>query len=134
MTLSPEEKSAVLGYRIDKSRQTFKEACDNAELGNWSLVANRLYYATFYMVLAVNLDNGDFSKSHSGTFALFSKRYISNGVLSKDEGNLYRSLFSMRQSGDYDDLFDWEEEDILPILPKVKSLLEKIESLINRNH
>ncbi len=36
----------------------------------------------------------------------------------------------MRQSGDYDDLFDWEEEDILPIMPKVEALLGKIENLI----
>lgn len=36
----------------------------------------------------------------------------------------------MRQSGDYDDLFDWEEDDVLPIISKVESLLQKMESFI----
>lgn len=36
----------------------------------------------------------------------------------------------MRQSGDYDDLFDWEEEDVAPIIPIVEKLLEKMKSLI----
>ncbi len=131
MTLSTEETNAIISYRIEKSYHTFKEAEDNAKLGNWSLAANRLYYATFYMVLAVNLSNGDSSKTHSGTYSIFSRKYIATGILTKEEGNLYRSLFSMRQSGDYDDLFDWEEEDVMPFIPKVKSLLSKMETLIN---
>ena len=32
----------------------------------------------------------------------------------------------MRQTGDYDDLFDWEEEDVAPIVPKVEALIEKL--------
>ena len=68
MTLEREERDAVISYRIEKSRQTFKEAVDNVSMGNWSLAANRLYYATFYMALAINLSNGDYSKTHNGTF------------------------------------------------------------------
>lgn len=76
MTLSPNEKQAIIKYRVDKSQATFNEAIDNAKLQNWSLVANRLYYSTFYLVLALNLLNGEPSKTHNGSFALFSKRYI----------------------------------------------------------
>lgn len=36
----------------------------------------------------------------------------------------------MRQSGDYDDLFDWAEEDILPLFEPTERLLEKISALI----
>lgn len=130
MTLSNDEKNAVVAYRIDKSEQTLKEAKDNATLGNWSLAANRLYYSTFYMALAINLSNGESAKTHNGTFSLFSKSYIATGLLSKEEGSLYRRLFTMRQSGDYDDLFDWEEDDVIPIIPKVESLLHKMKSFI----
>lgn len=82
------------------------------------------------MVLAINLKQGETSKTHNGTFGIFSRNFIATGVLTKEEGSLYRTLFTMRQSGDYDDLFDWEEEDILPIMPKVEALLGKIENLI----
>lgn len=40
-------------------------------------------------------------------------------------------VFRMRQTGDYDDLFDWTEEQIIPYLPKVKELVSKIKELIN---
>lgn len=130
MTLSPEEKDNIISYRVEKSRQTFKEATDNASLGNWSLAANRLYYAVFYRVLALNLKNGNYARSHSGTFGMFSKAYIATGILSKEESNLYRNLFSMRQTGDYDDLFDWTETDIAPLIPEVKSLLSHLDSLL----
>ena len=56
-------------------------AKDNADLGNWSLAANRLYYSVFYMTLAVNLNNGDSSKSHNGTFNIFSRRYVATGIM-----------------------------------------------------
>lgn len=128
MTLSIEERNTIIAYRIEKAVRTLKEAKDNAALGNWSLAANRLYYAVFYMALAINLGNGNSSKTHNGTFSLFSKQYIATGLLSKEEGSLYRQLFTMRQTGDYDDLFDWEEEDVAPIVPKVEALIEKLKS------
>ncbi|MDE5976200.1 MAG: HEPN domain-containing protein [Muribaculaceae bacterium] len=130
MTLTKEEKKDIITYRTEKAFQTFKEAADNASLHHWSLSANRLYYAIFYMVLAINLKNGDYTKTHTGTYNLFYKRYVASGILSKEEGKLYRHLFSMRQSGDYDDLFDWQEEDIVPIMPEVEKLLLKMKRIV----
>lgn len=132
MTLLPEEKDAIIHYRIEKAYQALKEAEQNCELGNWSLTANRLYYASFYMALAVNLFAGESSRTHVGTFNLVSKQYIRTGLLSKEDGNLYRQLFNMRQTGDYDDLFDWEESDVMPIIPAVKELLNRMNKLIER--
>lgn len=37
----------------------------------------------------------------------------------------------MRQTGDYEDLFDWEAEDVLPLIPKVEDLIYRITCLIN---
>lgn len=130
MTLNRDEKNAIIQYRIEKSDLTFKEAKDNAALGNWSLTVNRLYYSTFYLALAINLSYGEISKTHNGTFSIFSKNFIATGLLSKEEGSLYRRLFTMRQTGDYDDLFDWEEEDVMPIIPLVSDLLKKMKTLI----
>lgn len=73
---------------------------------------------------------GEISKTHNGTFSIFSKNFIATGLLSKEEGSLYRRLFTMRQTGDYDDLFDWEEEDVMPIIPLVSDLLKKMKTLI----
>jgi uncharacterized protein (UPF0332 family) len=46
-------------------------------------------------------------------------------------GRLFSKLFELRQSGDYDDFFDLEEEDILPLIEPVKAFFSEIERLIN---
>lgn len=130
MTLTSEEKRNIIRYRIERSRQAMKEARDNATLGNWNLTANRLYYATFYMAIAAILSHGETARSHNGVFNLFSKSYIATGIVDKEAGILYRRLFSMRQSGDYDDLFDWTEDDVAPLLDKTQTLIDSIAKLI----
>lgn len=127
MALSGKERSDYIEYRVERSYKTLKEARDNAGLGNWNLAINRLYYASFYMAIALILSKGDTAKSHSGVFNIINKNYIATGLLDKKAGILYRKLFSMRQSGDYDDLFDWTEDDVIP-------LIEPVENLINILH
>lgn len=48
------------------------------------------------------------------------------------EAIIYRRLFNMRQTGDYEDFFDWEEIDVRPIIPNVEILLENMSNLIRR--
>lgn len=50
--------------------------------------------------------------------------------MSKEEGRLISRLFNMRQSGDYDDLFDWTEEEVMPFFDKTKTFLSHMEDLI----
>lgn len=80
--------------------------------------------------MAVNLNNGDSAKTHSGVFNIFSKRYIATELMDKESGMLYRRLFSMRQTGDYDDLFDWAEEDVAPLLPLTEKLIKSMHNLM----
>lgn len=130
MTLHDEEKDMVVHYRIERSYQALQEAKDNCQLKHWNLTSNRLYYAVFYMVLALILKDGVSAKSHNGVYTCFNLRYIKTGRLTKEEGALYRKLFSMRHTGDYDDCFDWEEADVLPLINPVEQLIDKIRTLI----
>lgn len=45
--LTPEERKAIIRFRIEKARKSFDEAKAVAGLGYWSLAGNRLYYATY---------------------------------------------------------------------------------------
>ena len=55
MPLNIDDKKSIIEYRIEKSALTMIEAKDNAKLGHWNLVANRLYYSMFYMIAALFL-------------------------------------------------------------------------------
>ncbi|WP_455626397.1 hypothetical protein [Parabacteroides sp.] len=47
-----------------------------------------------------------------------------------DEGRLYFRLLQHRVTGDYNDFFDFEREDVLSLLEPTRKLLAKLESLI----
>ena len=131
MALSLEEKRALVNYRIQKAQHTMIEAKDNANLKHWNLVANRLYYAVFHMASALLIDKGFTAKSHNGIFCLLGQEFVTKGVLSKEDAKLASRLQNMRQSGDYDDMFDWTEEDVLPLFDKTEALLQKMEEIIS---
>lgn len=130
MTLSIEEKKSIIEYRIQKAWDGVQEAEDNARLGHWTLAASRLYYATYYMASALLVDKGITARSHSGVIHILGSEFVKKDLLTKDEGRLISRLFGMRQSGDYDDLFDWTEEEVLPFFDKTKAFLKRMEDLI----
>jgi len=106
------------------------EARDNAELGHWSLVANRLYYALFHAASALLISKGFSVKTHGGVISVLGKELVKTGLLTLEEGNLYSRLYNMRQTGDYDDLFDWTEQDVSPLISKTEALIERMKSLL----
>ena len=133
MAMTIDDKRAIITYRIQKSSQVMIEARDNAKLGHWSLVANRLYYALFHAGSALVLDKGYTIKSHSGLICLLGQECVIKGLLTKDDAKLVSRLFNMRQTGDYDDFDDWDEQDVFPLIEKTERLLDKINSLLVLN-
>ena len=113
-----------------QSRQTMIEARDNADMKHWSLAANRLYYSLFHMASALLVDKGYTSKTHSGIICILGQEFVSKGLLTHDDGRLVSRLQNMRQSGDYDDWFDWTEADIHPLFEPTENLLKKMSELI----
>ncbi len=90
---------------------------------------NRLYYASFYAVIALFAKNNINSHTHSGAKTQLSLHFVKTGKLDKESGMLYGDLFDLRQKGDYGDFFDFEEQHITSLIPKVEEFLRKIETL-----
>lgn len=70
------------------------------------------------------------SKTHNGVICIIGQEFVSKGLLTSEDGKLISRLQHMRQSGDYDDLFDWTEADILPYFDPTECLLQKMSDLI----
>lgn len=130
MGLNDEERDALITYRLDKSRIVLVEAHDVAQLRHWNLTVNRLYYSVFHMSSALLLSRGFNAKTHSGVIQIMMREFVKPGIISRDEGGLISTLFSMRNTGDYDDLFDWSEAQVMPLIEPTEKLLTKIEQLI----
>lgn len=126
MTLQSEERQALIAYRVEKAINTLREAKDNAELGHWNLAVQRLYYSVFYVESALLLKYGYAASSHAGVKSLFNLHFVKNHRFSNEDSALAGRLFNMRQTGDYQDNFDWTKEDVEPLMGKTSVLVEKI--------
>ena len=129
MSLSNEERKAIVEFRIEKAIRAFKEAKGVIKLGYWETIANRLYYAAYNAASALLIANGDTAQTHSGVIHLFGLRFIKTGVLSSDMGKLFHSLFTMRQTGDYDDTYGLTEDDVIPNVEPTGKFIDEVTTL-----
>jgi uncharacterized protein (UPF0332 family) len=133
MTLYKEEREAIVAHRLQRAKETLVEAVDNGKMKHWHVAANRLYYACFYAVSGLLLQNGLSSRTHGGTIGLFGQHFAAKGIISKEQNKFYQQLFDFREKGDYDDWLEIEEQDVLPLLEPARQFLETIENLISEN-
>ncbi len=132
MSLSDEERDAIVFYRIQKAKDTLKEAQGIAQLGYWNAVTNRLYYACYYITSALLIKNGHSAQTHGGVIRLFGLHFVMNGIISKDLAKFYTKLFELRQSGDYDDLFNLSEEDVQPYIIIAEQYISFLQKLLSK--
>lgn len=124
MSLTDEEREAIVAYRLEKAENALIEVKDCASLGHWTLSANRLYYVAYYAASALLINAGYYAKTHEGTIRLIAQHY----------GALLTKLQTMRHTGDYDDFLDWTKEEVEPYIPKVEAFVAKLKSIISNGH
>jgi uncharacterized protein (UPF0332 family) len=127
-----ENLEALISYRLMRSKDTLDDARILAQNNRWNSSINRLYYAAYYAVMALLLANDIKPTTHNGVKSNFSEHFIKTGKMPLELGKLYSQLFSWRQKGDYDDLFDFTEEKVLPYFEPVMSLIDSIENEIRK--
>jgi len=130
MSLTEEERSAIVLYRIEKAENALEEIRKMIPLGLWTTIANRMYYALYYAVSALLIKDGHSPSSHKGVMSLYNLYYVKTGILSIEDGRLFGNVFSFRQGSDYDDFIDATEEEVNDYFPQVVALVEKIIALI----
>lgn len=130
MTSSKEE---LIKYRIARAKDTLEDALILAEKEKWNSSINRLYYSAYYAVIALLLSNDLKPSTHNGVKSNFSEHFIKPGIIPLKLGKMYSQLFAWRQKGDYDDLFDFDKENVQPYFAPVNELIEIIETQLSIN-
>lgn len=102
-TLTPEDRAAMVSYRLERAFQTLEEAQYTADGQYYNTAINRLYYSCFYAASALLLKHHIDCSSHAGVKNQFSLHFIQTGLIDKKYGSTLRQLFDSRQSGDYAD-------------------------------
>jgi len=124
--MTPEERKQYVEYRIDSAYKTVEAAKLLADRGFWNSAINRLYYAIFYAVNALLVLNDIPTKSHSATKSKFSQHFIKTGKIDKKYGKLLAQLYDWRQKGDYENIFDYDEESVKPLFKPVNEMIKII--------
>ena len=122
-------KDDLIAYRIQRAFKTFGEAKALAQSENWNGVANRLYYACFYAVLALLAKNDMDTYTHKGVKVTLSQHFIKSGLVDVVWGKLYQKLFDNRNEADYEDFIDFDEEKVGVFMEDVDHFITLITSL-----
>lgn len=130
MNLTDDERNALVSYRIQKAFDTLREAEGISALGFWNAVANRLYYACYYATSALLIKNSFHAQTHRGIITLLGLHFIKTKTMPEDMGKLYSKLFELRQTGDYDDLFELTEIDVFPLIKPAKDYILTINQML----
>ncbi|MDD4972195.1 MAG: HEPN domain-containing protein [Paludibacter sp.] len=116
----------LINYRIDRSLETLKEANVLIQNAFWNASMNRIYYACYYAVSALLLKANIDSNSHKGIRQMFGLHYIQKGLVSKDDGRLFSDLYDKRQTGDYDDFINYEEDTVKIYFKEAQGFIQRI--------
>lgn len=124
-------KKDLIRYRLARAKDTYDDAMILAEKQKWNSTINRLYYSAYYAVMALLLNVDLKPTTHNGAKSNFSEYFIKKGIIPMEFGKMFSQLFTWRLKGDYDDLFDFDSDKVLPYFDPVKKLIEIIEEKIN---
>lgn len=130
--MNQDERKEYVRYRLESAYTTFEAARVLAENGFWNSAVNRLYYSLYYAVNAILVLHSIQTKSHSGTKSKFSEHFIKTGKFDKKYGRLLSELYDWRQRGDYQNIFEYNRESVMPLFEPVREMIKLIEDEINK--
>ena len=127
-----EDRNALIAYRIERSEESVNEAAAMIKNKFFNAAINRLYYACYYITIALFLKNEINAQTHSGVKTLLGLHFINTGKLPIHIGKTFATLYEKRQSGDYDDFFYCDAEMADDLFAKANEYIDAIKNLIQQ--
>ena len=101
--------------------------------GYFNGAINRLYYACYYISIALLIKTGISAQTHAGTKQMLGLHFVVTGKLSPKLSSIYATLFEKRHSSDYDDFIYYDIETVEKLYPQVILFIDTIERLITES-
>jgi len=126
-----DSKNDLVRYRLQRAYDSLEDARILAKAARWNTCVNRLYYACFYAVSALLIQQGLSSSKHTGIRSLFNRHYVKTGKVTKEMAQIYNDLFERRQESDYLDFIRFKKSQVNPWLSKAEAFIKHIAAIIN---
>jgi uncharacterized protein (UPF0332 family) len=98
----------------------------------WNASVNRIYYACYYVVIALLLKKDIDTGTHKGVRMMFGLNFVQAGIVSKEDGRFFSDLFDRRQTGDYDDYVSFDQETVKKLFLQAEIFVNKIIELTRK--
>jgi len=129
--VSKEQLTALLRYRIQQAKETFHEAEILLNQSAYRGTINRAYYAMFYSVLALLATKKLGTSKHSGVVSLFDREFVKTGLFPRELSRSLRLAFDRRQTHDYGELIEIDEQIAQETLADAKGFISTVESYLH---
>lgn len=121
----------LVRYRLERSKETLKDAETLLSSGSLISAVNRMYYSMFYAVVALLKTKGFSSSKHSGVRAMFNQHFVKTGIVPKEIGKFYEKIFNERQEGDYIDYSEFTTEQVENYLESCRLYTGQLRDIVN---
>ena len=122
--------NALSLYRLSRAREDLATSRRLLEAGDYRAANNRSYYAIFHAMRSVLALESIDSKKHSGVISEFRKRYVRNGIFSKEVSDIIGDAFFIRNASDYDDMFVASKSQTEKQIEDAQMVLDVIEKYL----
>src|SRR3989339_178416 len=122
--------NSIINIRIIKAKETIEDARIALESERFRNALNRIYYAIFYMVSALSLKNGFSTSKHKQLMGWFVKNYVSTGIIKPEFSNIYKRAYERRQESDYDDVLEFDKNQVESHFSDMLQFVSEIEKII----
>lgn len=125
-----ENFQSLINYRLEQAREALGDAELLLDAGRYRAVANRLYYACFYAVVAALLTQRLQYSKHAAVIAFFDREFIRSGQLPKEYSRTLHRAFNERQQDDYMPFVEMDADEIGSLFVDVRTLVNGISEYI----
>jgi uncharacterized protein (UPF0332 family) len=95
---------------MEQARQRLADAQAIRDTAHPALVLSAAYYAMLYAARAALSERGEYAKTHSGTWTLFSRTFVASGEFDQALSAMARRAKDAREQGDYEAVSPTSEE------------------------
>lgn len=97
-------------YRIKQAEEALSESRILKDAEHYRGAINRAYYAMFYALQILIVQNKVKVSKHTGVISYFDREYVKTGRIDKKFSKWLHRLFDLRQDADYGDMFEPSRE------------------------
>lgn len=99
------------GKFLERAEDCLSDADANFHIKRYVVVVNRSYYCIFDCVRGLLAEVSFQPKTHQGAYVKFNELFVKVGFFTPEHREIFRAVFDLRQSGDYDLDFEPTEQD-----------------------